>query len=89
MASAVKREARAAVNHGAKAVRAVPDDTRAFASDLVHDMRDQASECIQSSRDRLAQLQNRFADSIRQDPIRNVLLAIGAGCLLGLWLRRR
>lgn len=62
--------------------------------------RDAAQQAVEQARDRAAQyyeqgkakaidLEHKIEDSVRENPMRSVLIAAGAGLLLGMLLRRR
>ena len=89
MATSTRNEARAALKHGAKAVREIPVSARAAASEIMDQTRGEMSECIRSAGASMLDLAGKAGESIRRDPIRAVLLGVGVGCLLGLCVRRR
>jgi hypothetical protein len=50
---------------------------------------DRAKEALATSRERLAQGTSKLRESITQEPVRALILALGMGVLLGWLIKRR
>ena len=59
---------------------------RDTAHDALHSVRHYAGDALEHSRDAVGHLTESFEDSLREQPVRWVLLGIGLGCLISAML---
>lgn len=57
--------------------------------DKYQELKELASEKYSAGKQKLVDLESSFADTIRGTPMKSVLIAAGAGLLLGILWRRR
>ena len=73
----------------AEAARKTYDAARDKAQQVMGQARERAGEYYQQGRDKAAEYEGRVEEMVREQPIKSVLIAIGAGLVLGMLLRRR
>lgn len=62
---------------------------REMAQEKVEQVRANASEYCEEGRETVQQVEHRFEQFVRQQPVKSILIAAGVGMLLGgLWMRR-
>ncbi len=62
---------------------------RKTAQEKVEQLRASASEYCEEGRDKVQQVEHSFAQYVREQPLKSVLIAAGVGLVLGrLWMRR-
>ena len=79
-----------------KAARTGPRDhhragttDRGAAQENVEQLRAGAAACTSEGRDNVEQVERSFAQYVREQPLKSILIAAGIGMLLGgLWMRR-
>jgi ElaB/YqjD/DUF883 family membrane-anchored ribosome-binding protein len=59
------------------------------ASEGFQQVRDTAGEYIEKTQERAVDLERSMEKHIRNNPVKSILIATGAGCLLGIFLLRR
>jgi ElaB/YqjD/DUF883 family membrane-anchored ribosome-binding protein len=59
------------------------------AQQVVGQARDRAGQYYEQGKAKMADMRTKVEDSVRENPMRAVLIAAGAGLLLGMLLRRR
>lgn len=57
--------------------------------DKYHELKDLAADKYSAGKQKLLDLESSFADTVRGTPMKSVLIAAGAGLLLGILWRRR
>lgn len=57
-------------------------------TDKLHELKDRASVKYDEGKERLREYQDQLTDSVRESPMKSVLIAAGVGLLLGMWVRR-
>lgn len=62
---------------------------RDAANEKVQQAEESLQGCLDEGRERIDECEDRVTDYIRAKPFQSVLIAIGAGFLLSLFLRRR
>jgi ElaB/YqjD/DUF883 family membrane-anchored ribosome-binding protein len=74
----------------------VREDLQQLGSDLqgaakkqLKDLGGRAADYYERGKERVSDYEERFESSIRERPVRAVLIAVGVGALLGLFLFRR
>ena len=65
------------------------DAARDKAQQVMGQARERASEYYQQGKEKAADYTGRVEDMVREQPIKSVLIAIGAGLLLGMLFRRK
>jgi ElaB/YqjD/DUF883 family membrane-anchored ribosome-binding protein len=62
---------------------------REMAQDHVEQLRASASEYGEEGRDKVQQIERSFAQYVREQPLKSILIAAGVGLVLGrFWMRR-
>lgn len=64
-------------------------NAREAARNAASQAREKASEYYSQGREKAAEYGQKVEDMVREQPIKSVLIAAGAGLLLGMLLRRR
>ncbi len=63
--------------------------TRDTAQEKVEQLRAGAADCAREGRDKVQQAERSFAQYVREQPLKSILIAAGVGLVLGrFWLRR-
>jgi ElaB/YqjD/DUF883 family membrane-anchored ribosome-binding protein len=62
---------------------------RDAAQQVVGEVRNRASDYLEQGKAKAADVQVKIQDTVREHPIKTILIAAGAGLLLGMLLRRR
>ena len=77
-------------------VRAVRDDVRELgraakgaAGETYEDVKRQAGEFVDRKKQRVGEFEDQVVEYVRQKPLQSVLIAAGAGALIGFLLSRR
>ena len=77
-------------------VRVVRDDVRELgraakgaAGEVYDDVRRQTGEFVEARKQRATEFEDQIVEYVRQKPLQSVLIAAGAGALLGFLLTRR
>ena len=77
-------------------VRVVRDDVRELgraakgaAGEVYEDVKRQTGEFVEAKKQRVTQFEDQIVEYVRQKPLQSVLIAVGAGALLGFLLTRR
>jgi len=65
------------------------DAAREKAQQVMGQARERAGEYYQQGRDKASEYQGRVEEMVREQPMKSVLIAAGAGLVLGMLLRRR
>jgi ElaB/YqjD/DUF883 family membrane-anchored ribosome-binding protein len=81
---------------GSKRARAVTRNhqkasgtARDTAQDKVEQLRAGAADCVREGRDKVQQVERSFAQYVREQPLKSILIAAGIGVVLGrFWVRR-
>ena len=87
--NSTKREAQSAVNHGVDALQHLPSDAVDAIRELVREVRDETMDLVQAGRDQVSELGDRAGGAIRGNPLQSIAIAVGAGIMIGLMMRRR
>ena len=79
-----------------QAARVVRDDVRELgrvakgaAEETYDDVKRQAGEYVELKKQRVTEFEDQIVEYVRQKPLQSVLIAVGAGALLGFLLTRR
>ena len=79
-----------------QAARVVRDDvrelgrvTKGAAEETYEDVKRQAGEYVDRKKQRVTEFEDQIVEYVRQNPLQSVLIAAGAGALLGFLLSRR
>jgi len=74
------------VTRGHRTLRSTVGDT---ATETVARLGANASECSEEGRVKMRQVERSFAQYVREQPLKSILIAAGVGLVLGrFWLRR-
>ena len=65
------------------------DAAREKAQQVIGQVRERAGAYYQQGREKAVDYQHRVEDMVREQPMKSVLIAVGAGLVLGMLLRRR
>jgi ElaB/YqjD/DUF883 family membrane-anchored ribosome-binding protein len=84
-----KREMRAAVNHGAKALEGLSDDAMDAIRQLMVDVRDDTLEIVEAGRAQMNVYSEQAEHAIHSRPFGAVAVGMGIGFMLGVMCARR
>jgi len=79
-----------------QAARVVRDDVKELgrvakgaAGETYEDVKRQAGEYVDRNKQRVTEFEDQIVEYVRQKPLQSVMIAVGAGALLGFLLSRR
>ena len=75
--------------NGNKPDQKLDSTVRDTAQEKVERLRAGAADCASEGRDKVAQVERSFAQYVREQPLKSILIAVGVGLVLGrFWMRR-
>lgn len=81
--------ARRTVGESVHAIKASMGDIRDSAGDIVAAERERLHDAIARGKERVREARSGFEDYVREQPVKALLIAAGAGALLGFLLGRK
>jgi ElaB/YqjD/DUF883 family membrane-anchored ribosome-binding protein len=86
--SRTRPDLKESAGHVAESLKEVGDEVRTLAGKQVSQVRDTAAAYWEDGRRRATDWEESLEDMVREQPLKSVLMAVGAGFVLGFLFRR-